>query len=359
MIKSIKYLACILTVSSIFGGGQAWATATPWQGKLPAYEQVKINKTMSGPTLLFSDSPEMIRECGVMYRDKVQGPTRLFFHHVNDTKSAKRLAVVLRNTGIRRVEVNVGRKGISKPDKNWLRAGKEVQIDYFSNLKPTSFTLRPGQKYELLTAKTGKVIHPQEIITGMVDLSFSHPVEVSFMMIPLESDFDAAVDVYEVLPADKGEYVLRGTFFAADCGIELDDSYDNEDDGVWGLTLADNKLDKYIKGIDATTGKPVTNYGNYGVIYTLDFATKGDDNTVVHFNPWGGPYAGAVLWQDKSTHKLIKIPAQQLSVGEFGKDISLPLVTVVGRSKDKLMLSSPGGSYLPIRLFWEGQKKKK
>ena len=32
-----------------------------------------------GPKLLFSDSPEMVYETGILYRDTLQGEGRLFF----------------------------------------------------------------------------------------------------------------------------------------------------------------------------------------------------------------------------------------------------------------------------------------
>lgn len=66
----------------------------------------------------------MVQKCGVMYRDTVKGKFRLFFHHVNDTDSSKRLAIVLRRTGIRPALVQLGRNGISDPNRDWLEAGK-------------------------------------------------------------------------------------------------------------------------------------------------------------------------------------------------------------------------------------------
>ena len=57
-----------------------------------------------------------------MYRDTVQGPVRLFFHHVNDMKTDKRLAVVLRRVSLRPSSVLVGKNGVSRPNTDWLEA---------------------------------------------------------------------------------------------------------------------------------------------------------------------------------------------------------------------------------------------
>ena len=80
----------------------------------------------------------MVQKCGVMYRDTVKGKFRLFFHHVNDTDSSKRLAIVLRRTGIRPALVQLGRMAFQiltvtgwKPEKrprSATMASKRKQI---------------------------------------------------------------------------------------------------------------------------------------------------------------------------------------------------------------------------------------
>jgi hypothetical protein len=352
-IFSTALLASCLLPSLAFGSD----SLNNWQKQIPVYKEPKVTVVQDGPVLLFSDSPEMVKNCGVMYRDTVSGKVRVFFHHVNDTQSNKRLAVVLRNRGIHPVDVTVGRKGVSKPNPNWLDAGKKAQIDYFSSSKEDKFTIGLRGKHEFLTNEKGVEFKPQEIITGIVDFQFSHPVEISFMMIPVGTDFDSAVDAYDVLPPDNGKYVLRGTFKNVDYHITFADTFDSRGKDIWGITLADNKKNPYVKGIDATTGKPSINYGNYGVVYDLSYRTNGPGKTVFRFNPWGGTFAGSCLLQlgDKTTN--ISLPSGRLYFGDKVPTESMILGEAKGKTAGKIFFSPPGASNLPVRIFMEPVKK--
>jgi len=352
-ILSAALLASCLLPSLVFGAD----SVGNWQKQIPVYKEPKVNITKDGPVLLFSDSPEMVRDCGVMYRDTVNGKVRVFFHHVNDTKSNKRLAIVLRNRGFRPVEVKVGRRGVSKPSLDWLNAGKQAQIDYFSGSKEDKFTIGLGGKHEFLTGQKGVEFKPQEIITGIVDFQFSYPVEISFMMIPVGAAFDSAVDAYDVLPPDNGKYVLRGTFKNADYHMKFADTFDSRGEDIWGITLADNKKNPYVRGIDATTGKPAINYGNYGVVYDLSYRTKGSGETVFHFNPWGGTFAGACLLQIGNQTMDINVPSGRLYFGDKAPTESMILGKVKGKAEGKIIFSPPGASNLPVRIFVEPAKK--
>lgn len=323
------------------------------EDEIPNYKEAKADSKKDGPVLLFSDSPEMVTECGVMYRDTAEGNVRLFFHHVNDTKDAKRLAVVLRNRGIRPVEVIVGRKGISLPSRDWLAAGKNAQSSYFKGKEEYKFNIKPGGKYEFLTGAEGQIFNPQELITGMIDLYFSRPLEVSFMMVPVGTAFVAAVDEYPILPPDEGEYILRGTFKNANRHITLLDTFDNDNKDVLGVTLADNKKDLYARGTDATRNKPVVNYGNYGVVYKVYYKTKGEGEAVLNFNPWGGTFAGVCLLENEGKITEINIPTNRVYFGNKRPNENMVLKKIVGKTEGKVFFSPPGSSNLPVRIFFE------
>ena len=96
----VKVFVGILMVLSMFACDRlvfAQNDTWNWREGIPKYEEAKVEIVEDGPTLLFSDSPEMVRATGIMYQDKVLGDARLFFHHVNDTDSLKKIAVVFRN----------------------------------------------------------------------------------------------------------------------------------------------------------------------------------------------------------------------------------------------------------------------
>lgn len=275
---------------------------------------------------------------------------------MNATKSAKRLAVVLRNVGIRPVEVTVGRRGVSKPDSDWIAAGKKAQAQYFHKEHEEKFTLKLRENREFLTGQKGVRFMPQELITGIVDFTFSKPVEVSFMMITVDADIDVAMDLYGILPADKDGHVLRGTFFASDCHVILKKPFDADKNDIWGVTLADNENNPYARGTDVTTGAKVINYGNYGVVYDFSYRTKGERDTIVRFNPWGGQYAGAGVMAAGGKKTIIMMPKGRTYFG--GKSAAETIVLgKVKKGKGQILFSPPGSSNLPVRIFFESAKK--
>ena len=325
-----------------------------WRDGVPYYRQIQGNITHGGPKLIFSDSPEMVGKIGIMYRDTVSGPVRLFFHHVNDTRTDKRLAVLLRRTTIRPTAVSFGKNGISRPNEDWLAAGKEAQTKYYSSAPNGRRLVLDGPR-DILNNGKGYILHPQELVTGIVDLNFDKPVEVSFIMMPTDADPRISAEVYPILPPDEGDHVLRGTFEGADVTVTLPGAFPADSGEIWGVKLADDVEDPYVRGIDVTRNEPVVNYGNYGVMYAVNFQTKGNRATQLRFNPYGGAYAGeGVLSLEGDTAKYIRIPDDRQSFGWNGDGETMKLGVVPAGKSGTFFFSPPGSSNLPVRIFWEG-----
>lgn len=229
---------------------------------------------------------------------------------------------------------------------SYFKADKADKAD-----KETKITIKPGGSQEFLTGEKGQIFEPQELITGIIDFHFSRPLEVSVMMIPVGTAFSAAVSEYEVLPPDKGEYVLRGTFKNADRHITFLDVFNNDKDEVLGITLADNKKDLYARGLDATTGKAVVNYGNYGVVYNLYYKTKGEGDAILRFNPWGGTFAGTCLLENEDIITEISVPMNRIYFGDKRPNENMILKKIAGKTEGKVVFSPPGSSNLPVRIF--------
>jgi hypothetical protein len=316
---------------------------------IPKYEEASPKITNDGPKLVFSDSPELVSDCGVMYRDTLSGKVRLFFHHVNNTTSDKKLAVVLRNSSFRPVQVTIGNRGISQPRRDWLLAGKEAQGQYFkSEGHTTSFRLIRYQ--ELLSWHDGQRIRPHELITGIMDLDIAQPVEISILMLPLKTNFDSALDVYQPLPPDEGN-VLRGTFPTSNCHVHLQEPFETLGDKIVEIKLADDVKNPYVRGIDALTGREVFNNGNYGVIYDVHFATKGKGETLIKFSPEGGVYAGYGKVGEEGKAALVAIPPDKTSFGVDGRNDAIVIGTIPGEKQGEVVFSPPGSSNLPIKII--------
>lgn len=359
MLKIKKYWLGVL-LTSLFSAfplcGQAAREDAAWQYGVPEYEEAKVNITHDGPTLLFSDSPEMVKQCGIMYRDTVSGSVRLFFHHVNDMDEPRKLSVVLRRASRRPSQVTIGKHGVSRANEDWLEAGKEAQHRYYASVANRSKITVVSSK-DLLNDGKGMVIRPQELITGIVDLTIDKPVEVSVLMMPVEADSKISAHLYPILPPDEGAHVLRGTFEKADCHVTLAEPFNADKGSIWGITLADDGKNPYVRGKDVTTGKAVVNYGNYGVMYDVNFKTQGRRNTILRLNPYGGPFAGVgVLEVENRPAKHIQLPNKELSFGWEHDGETMKLGTIPAGKSGTFHFSPPGSSNLPVRLFWQGEK---
>ena len=345
----LMMLSLIVVARPVFAQDENWN----WRDGIPKYEEAKVKIVEDGPTLLFSDSPEMVKASGIMYQDRVLGDVRLFFHHVNDTDSLKKIAVIFRNVDKYPAKIEVGRKGISEPDFDYLRAGKEVQKQYFAEHKTENHILLKNSSLEVLTGN-GISVMPGQLVTGMLDFSCDKLTEVTVIMLSPEMEISTALKKSKILPPDEGT-VLRGTFPLANRLVTLKQSYKPDEDKIIGIVLADNVLDPYARGIDATTGKETINYGNYGVVYDFSYKIKGDPRTNIRFNPWGGWFAGAGAVIKDGREIMTMLPAESTAFGKKGTE-TIIITSAKGYSDGRIIFSPPGASNLPIRFFFETVK---
>jgi len=102
-IKLPSRIAAVLAGIGVLGGVFSPGSAEAGYRKAPEkYQDVGVKVLQSGPTLLFSDSPEVVYENGILYKDIVEGEGRVFFHHVNGTRNTRKLAVLMRPVNQRR-----------------------------------------------------------------------------------------------------------------------------------------------------------------------------------------------------------------------------------------------------------------
>lgn len=319
------------------------------------YAQQKAEATleMTGPKLLFSDSPETVYDNGILYRDRVQGDVRLFLHHVNGVaKTTKKLAVMLKNDdSLRPVKYAITRRGEAGYSYDYLAAGKLAQKKYLEEdkQKREERKLGFGRSHELLTGR-GIAMPSDKLYTETIDMYFEKPVELSVLMCEEKTDLELFNEAAPILPMD--EHPLRGTFAGSDWNYTLDKTINKPSEALY-LELASPSLPEgYAKGVDATTGKAAENYGNYGVLYNIDFSIKGKEPVTFIFNPIGGWFAGYGVLENKTkgVRQLIGLPQNQISVGDPEEE-ALDLGQLHA-GEYRFTWSPPGASNLPVQLIW-------
>ena len=329
----------------------------------------KVNSVSGGGTLLFSDSPESVTRDGILYTDTVSGDARILFYHLNSTNEPKKVAVILENRSRFRNKVQVTRGGMSEPGNDYLRVGKATQAEYFdTRLSDTMVLMYNGQR--LLQDKMARtVLQPGELVYGVYDFTTDHEVKVTVILYPAWEDPFAFLSHASVLPKD--EQRLRGTFHGMNRMISSAKSYDPSRDGIVYFPIGDNEYDLYLRGIDATDGSSVVNYGNYGVLYKIRIPTRGRQKMKYYLSPLGGVYAGAMtVRQDDGRSSLLLTPRGRVYFGDETYDIPqseelkkrgmtlltedtelADLGTYRGSSAVSFEYSPPGASNLPVNII--------
>jgi len=314
--------------------------------KLPEWP---MTASSYGGALLLSDSPELVAADGILYQDRVAGNARLFFHHVNASAAAKRLTVLLTNDGAEPADVTVHRYGVGGPGRDWLAVGKEAQRIYLAG-GDIYLVEVPARGAAVLSAGLDDmVVRPNMLVNGIFDFTADRPVTVKVMMLPAGADAGKFALTAAVLPPDASR--LRGTFAGMDRMLVPFRVYNPAVDGPVVITLADNAVDRYLEGVDATSGEKVVNYGNYGVVYKLFLPSAGAGKTAVYLNPRGGDYAGMLgIRRDHVDLPPLPTPAGRTAFGHDKLSDFAAVGAFGGSGSLWLTFSPPGASNLPVKL---------
>ena len=328
----------------------------------------------TGGTLLFSDSPEYVKESGILYRDTVTGDARVLYYHLNDTAQPKKLAVIL-ETEADLATVSVTRGAAAAPSTDYLHVGKATQIGYFDTREMDERIYVTKERPRLLVPEMNTtVLAPGQLAYGVYDFHTNVPVRVSVIMYGADVDPFAFLRIARVLPRDK--IALRGTFRGMNRVITSQKTYRPTMDGAVYFPIGDNIHDVYRRGTDATDGSPVVNYGNYGILYQIHIPTAGRENTRYFLSPLGGVYAGAMRAESGAKRTLLQTPATRAYFG----DQTLPEEPNVAQAREEGLLfltqytelsdlgsyasaqpvqfeySPPGASNLPVNIILMPEK---
>ena len=274
--------------------------------------KLEVSSRDSGGTLIFSDSPEYVSKNGILYTDTVSGDARILFYHLNDTGVRKRFAIIFENASDGKAVINITRGGLTAPNKNYFSVGKIAQTMYMQDNFKDKIELRRRERKVYQPYEKYFLLNPGQLIHGVCDFNSNKPVKIFLLMYPENADPLDFLQYAEILPKDK--YRLRGTFKNMNRTLTLKHVYDWERDGLGYILIGDNVNDLFKRGIDATDGSEVINYGNYGINYTLNFKTK--SLTRFCLSPLGGQYAGALRYKYYGDSGVIQTPSRRLYFGD-------------------------------------------
>lgn len=266
----------------------------------------------SGGTLIFSDSPEYVTHNGILYTDVVSGDARILYYHLNNSGVKKKFAVIVENVSGTENTIEITRGGFSTPNDNFLLVGKETQLKYMQNNFHDEIKLAKNERKLFQKKMNEVVVNPGHLVYGVYDFHAEKRVRIYVLMYPEKANPLKFLRYAEILPKDENK--LRGTFKNMNRTIKLKNEYDSRRDGIGYILICDDGADFFKRGIDATDGSEVVNFGNYGVNYMLNFDMK--SKTKFYLMPLGGTYAGALCFYNGNKSGTIPTPRGKIFFGD-------------------------------------------
>lgn len=271
-------------------GTVVWYQHDPLRGYRPFAVRVRAG----GRTLLLSDSPEAVSSPGVLYAAAVRGPFRVFLYAWDASDRPLYFTIIVRNPGTEPVQLRVSRAGIGGPSSYYFGVAVMAQAHYFrsGNGAPVpTIQLAPGQSAFLLPALTQRAAHPGQLVNAIVDASA--PAAPVWVATVAETRPRADLAGLHLLPPDRQSPLMRGTFPNADFDLAVS--------GHGGRRyLLVGESPGYLHGFSALDHRAVIDYGNYGVLYTLQLweSVRRPTALTLLFQPRSGAYAGIALLAD-------------------------------------------------------------
>lgn len=302
-------------------------------------------------TLIFSDSPETVKEDGILYQSRLKGDGRLLYYHLNETGEGKKVAVVLENLTGEDNKISISRQATAGPSDDYLYVGKTTLKRYFSNQENKEINL-PPYGTALLNEEDGKrIVSNDGLVYGLFDLNAQREVKATVVSAPVDAYLQYYPDYSEVLPKD--EHRLRGTYKGANRYMTTVNPY-NPKMGKAYFFVGDNRTDLYKYGIDETDNSTTQNFGNYGVLYDINPKLSGKGKTSFYLKPVGGVYAGAISVRigNDGEKKMILTPDELPFYGhEQEKNYYSYLGTYDNSDDVHFEYMAPGASNLPVQII--------
>lgn len=294
-------------------------------------------KTTVAGTMIMSDSPEVVKREGILYRDTINGEGRFLLHHINafdDSKTVtgnKRLVLVAENTSDEVVTVTLGNKTIKGPvvDVNYL--GQKVLYDYLVGTTDEVVILQPGEKKYIYDSQKKWV--KDTCISGLMDITTTGPVTFTTAAVSPGSTLDSMDGTMELLLEDVHP---RGTFdtVAINYTLNLDGSQPTK-------LLIGTGTEEWVNGYDAITLEPKQNRGNFGISYNITITATEDMGIIL--NPRATTFKGAIEWEGIGVYN---IPTSGIIYSNTAKAVSLGTIKAGETKTFEYML--PNGSAAPV-----------
>ena len=371
---------------------------------------VKTVKEMD--TLLLSDSPEYVKEPGIVAAGTLHGKSRIYFYHVNEGTEPMKVGILLENKGNVPAFVEIERAIYAKPSPDYFKVGRELSKEEIrttalelgewtrlgvkipvrskamkevikkdkerlrkeqkakeerretaildsqeshtislinSDDTATQFVLQPGEVRPIFHDLERLLVKKDDLFSGIVDFSSTEPVYASVAMMEPKSTVRYGLKLLPTHSIDDVE--LRGTYEGMRRFHVVEPQF-NSDAGPASFEIANDREDAFISGVDETTdNKVVKNKGNYGISNVYLLRIEGKTPFALYFNPLGGAFSGSFRITSSKGSRTYEVPLKGPYLGH--KTVYDTQLLDVFEAPEDLLLEymSPGASNLPVRFL--------
>ncbi|MGL4343714.1 MAG: hypothetical protein ACRCTE_00810, partial [Cellulosilyticaceae bacterium] len=128
-------------------------------------------------TLILSNSPENVKEEGVLYRSFFKGEGMLFLHHIQGFADAHKrgIEVTVQNLSKTSTKIDVERKSFKGPHENVVWMGQSVLLEYLGKKDKESYIIATGDRLVLYQQNKWR---QKEVISALMGLKSDGPVMI-------------------------------------------------------------------------------------------------------------------------------------------------------------------------------------
>jgi PKD repeat protein len=303
-----------------------------------SYKEIFPSEQTAIPgTMMMSDSPEVVKKQGILYKESILGSGRILLHHINDMVQSendtdnKRLVLLAENTTDQPIHMIVQNKVVKGPSEDTLYIGQQLLYDYFKSTSIEEYILQPGEKKYIYDSVQRRWLKGQ-CISGLMDITTDGSVTFTAAAIGQSVPIEA-IATMELLGKDIHP---RGTFYTTDIHYTVDLEADEAQKLIIGKGVSE-----WVNGYDAITGEIVQNRGNFGITYHIKVTAKEDMGMIL--NPRGDIFRGAVKWKDGDSYLM---PVKGFFYNETTKASVLGIIKAGETKEFEYML--PNGSSAPV-----------
>ncbi len=276
MKKFLKRAVAVLAFAAVF----AIAAASPSEEE---FTRLPMRLVRAEGTLLYSDSPEYAEEYGVLAEGTAaKGKTRIYYYHVNDTKTSARLLVYAKSDAPHEITVTRALRG--DPSRHYVPTGRTLSFrEAVMGGEPKKISLSGGKRV-VIYEDGAHGVRPQDLVSGIVEIEAETPVTVGTAFLPVSQNADE-LQKAPYVKADSHE--LRGTYES-----ELYWETEPWDFKRGAAEIYIGEEDSFRIGYDEIDKVARQDFGNYGITYHIRVRTKGKGAYKLFINPQGGVYMG-------------------------------------------------------------------